>query len=104
MWVESEIADPAGAGGALLRRLATNGRVSTVALRGIAETMVREQFRSSGIGAHLPEQELGRRAEEAASVIVRLLGESGLLVSHGDLTDPEAYELPDGAIRRILAG
>ena len=104
VWVESEIADPAGAGGALLRRLATNGRVSTVALRGIAETMVREQFRSSGIGAHLPEQELGRRAEEAASVIVRLLGESGLLVSHGDLTDPEAYELPDGAIRRILAG
>jgi hypothetical protein len=104
VWVESEIADRGGVGGALLRRLATNGKVATPALRAIAEAMVREQFASSGIGAHLPPQEVGRRAEEAASVIVRLLGESGLLVSHGDLTDPDAYELPDGAIRRILAG
>ncbi len=102
VWVESEIADPAGAGGSLLRRLAQNGKVQTTALRAIAEAMVREQFASSGISAHLPEQEVGRRAEEAASVIVRLLGESGLLVVHGDLTDPDAYELPDGAIRRIL--
>jgi len=104
VWVESEIADPAGAGGSLLRRLARDGRVQTTALRTIAEAMVREQFASSGISAHLPEQEVVRRAEEAASVIVRLLGESGLVIPHGDLTDPEAYELPDGAIRRILAG
>jgi len=104
VWVESEIADPAGAGGSLLRRLAREGKVETAVLRAMAEAMVREQFASSGIGAHLPEQEVGRRAEEAATVIVRLLGESGLLTSHGDLTDPEAYELPDGAVRRILAG
>ena len=104
VWVESEIANPTGVGGSLLRRLASDGKVDVAALRAIAEAMVREQFASSGISAHLPEQELGRRAEEAASVIVRLLGESGLLVSHGDLTDPEAYELPDGVIRRILAG
>ncbi len=102
VWVESEIADASGVGGALLRRLASNGKVPTRLLRTMAEEMAREQFASSGIGAHLQSAELGRRAEEAASVIVRLLGESGLLVSHGDLTDPEAYELPDGAIRRIL--
>jgi hypothetical protein len=104
VWVESEIADPAGAGGSLLRRLAREGKVEATVLRAMAEALVREQFASSGIGAHLPEQEVGRRAEEAASVIVRLLGESGLLLPHGDLTDPEAYELPDGAVRRILAG
>ncbi len=35
--------------------------------------------------------------------MLRLLGESGLLVPVGDPIDPEAYELPDGAIRRVLA-
>jgi hypothetical protein len=33
---------------------------------------------------------------------VRTLGESGLLRAHGDPNEPEAYELPDGLIRRVL--
>ena len=45
-----------------------------------------------------------RRAEEAASVFVRLLGATGLLIAHGDALEPEAYELPDGLVRRALSG
>jgi hypothetical protein len=102
VWVEFEIADPTSPGGVLLRRLARTGKMKTSALSAIAEERVREELASSGIGSHLGAAEMDRRTAEAGRVIVRLLGESGLLVSHGDLTDPEAYELPEGAIRRIL--
>jgi hypothetical protein len=102
VWVESEIAEPTGPGGAMLRKLANEGRASAAALREIAERHVLGQFASTGITSHLPAEELRRRAQEAASVMLRLLGETGLLQPIGDLTAPEAYELPDGSIRRVL--
>ena len=57
----------------------------------------------TGLTQHLGPAELKRRAQEAASVMVRLLAESKLLEAHGDLTAPDAYSLPDGVLRRILA-
>jgi hypothetical protein len=64
--------------------------------------MISDDFVHTGVAGTLAPQELARRAEEAAHVIVQLLHESGLLLPHGDLTSPEAYSLPDGAIRRVL--
>ena len=102
VWVESEIAESQGPAGAMLRKLAAEGRVPTSLLRSIAERHVLAQFASSGLTNHLPQEELHRRAQEAASVMLRLLGETGLVEPIGDFTAPEAYELPDGSIRRIL--
>jgi hypothetical protein len=67
------------------------------------EAQVMERFTATGLTDHLAPAELKRRAQEAASVMVRLLAESRLLVAHGDLTSPEAFSLPDGVLRRILA-
>jgi hypothetical protein len=103
VWVESEIAEPNGPAGAMMRALAGAERVSPKALRDRAEKEIIRQFVSSGITRRLAADEVERRAQEAASVMLRLLGESGLLVPVGDPIDPEAYELPDGAIRRVLA-
>lgn len=61
-----------------------------------------DRFGITGLTAHLTPNELKRRAQEAASVMVRLLAESKLLEAHGDLTSPEAYSLPEGVLRRIL--
>ena len=102
VWVESEIAEAQGPAGAMLRKLASEERVAVPLLKSIAERHVLAQFASTGLTSHLPEEELRRRAQEAASVMLRLLGETGLVNPIGDLTAPEAYELPDGSIRRIL--
>lgn len=104
VWVESEIAEPTGPAGAMLRRLAIEESVGADVLRAIAEKHVLAQFESSGIAEHLPPDEVKRRAEEAASVMLRMLGETGLLSPIGDLTAPEAYALADGSVRRILRG
>jgi hypothetical protein len=103
VWVESEIAEPSGPAGAMMRALAAADRVSATALRKYAEGEIVGQFASSGITRRLSPDEVERRAQEAASVMLRLLGETGLLRPIGDPLDPEAYELPDGAIRRVLA-
>jgi AAA ATPase domain len=102
VWIESEIAPRSSVAGALLRRLAVEERVSALALRQTAKVMVEQDFITTGIAQTLEPDELARRAEEAAHVTLHLLSESGLLVPYGDLTDPEGYALPDGAIRRVL--
>jgi hypothetical protein len=103
VWVESEIASMDSAAGLLLRALAREARVSTAQLQRLVEAQVMERFAATGLTRHLAPAELSRRAQEAASVMVRLLAESKLLVAHGDLTSPEAYSLPDGVLRRILS-
>jgi hypothetical protein len=102
VWVESEIAEPTTTTGAMLRRLARDGRVSATALRELAEGHVIGQFASTGVTLHLTAEETRRRAQEAASVMLRLLAETGLLSPGGDLTAPDSYELLDGSIRRVL--
>ncbi|HSQ64776.1 MAG TPA: ATP-binding protein, partial [Polyangiaceae bacterium] len=102
VWVESEIAEPSGPAGAMLRELAAKPSVSADALRAIAERHVVAKLGSSALGSRLSPEEARRRSQEAADVMVRLLGETGLLVPRGDLTAPDTYELPDGAIRRVL--
>jgi hypothetical protein len=103
VWVESEIAEPAGPAGAVLRALAAGGPMKVAALRGIAERGVLAQFASSGVMESLTAEEVQRRSQEAGSVLLRLIGETGLLAAIGDPITPEAYELSDGAIRRVLA-
>lgn len=103
VWVESEIASADGAAGVLLRALANEPKVPVERLTSIAEGLVTTRFTDSGLAAHLTPAELKRRAQEAASVMVRLLAESRLLEAHGDLTAPEAYSLSDGVMRRILS-
>lgn len=102
VWVESEIAQDDTSAGVLLRALANGEKVKVVALEKLVEAQVMERFGITGLTAHLTPNELKRRAQEAASVMVRLLAESKLLEAHGDLTSPEAYSLPDGVLRRIL--
>jgi hypothetical protein len=102
VWVESEIAERAGPAGAILRALAASGTIPLAELRHVAEHSVLAQFASSGIMDGLPRPEVQRRAQEAASVILRLLGETGLLTPVGDPISPEGYSLPDGSIRRAL--
>jgi len=102
VWVESEIAQVDTSAGVLLRALASADRVTVEALERLAEAHVMARFTATGINDHLAPVELRRRAQEAASVMVRLLAESKLLAAHGDLTAPEAYSLPDGVLRRIL--
>jgi len=103
VWVESEIAPPDSSAGVLLRALAAGGQVPVTALQKLVETQVVDRFTTTGLAAHLSPTELRRRAQEAASVMVRLLAESKLLASHGDLTAPEAYSLPDGVLKSILS-
>ena len=103
VWVESEIAQADTSAGVLLRALAGGTRVPVASLQRLVETQVMERFTVTGLTAHLAPAELKRRAQEAASVMVRLLAESRLLEAHGDMTSPEAYSLPDGVLRRILA-
>jgi len=76
--------------------------VPVASLHKLMEAQVMERFTASGLTAHLSPAELKRRAQEAAIVMVRLLAESRLLESHGDMTAPEAYSLPDGVLRAIL--
>ncbi|HEY1088668.1 MAG TPA: hypothetical protein VGE37_13280, partial [Archangium sp.] len=102
VWVESEIAQADSSAGVMLRALAGGGRVPVTALQKLVETQVMQRFTATGLTAHLEPVELKRRAQEAASVMVRLLAESRLLELHGDMTAPEAYSLPDGVLRRIL--
>jgi hypothetical protein len=102
VWVESEIAEPAMPAGAMLRALAAGGPLSLEKLREIAVRGILAQFESSGVMKSLTREEIERRAQEAGSVMLRLLGETNLLVPRGDPISPEAYELRDGAIRRVL--
>jgi hypothetical protein len=67
-----------------------------------AERVIAQDFAATGISRALGPEETARRVEEAAGVILRLLAETGLVVPVGDLTSPEAYELPEGALRRVL--
>lgn len=103
VWVESEIAQADTSAGVLLRALAREKKVSSVELAKLVEAQVMTRFNETGLDAHLAPAELKRRAQEAASVMVRLLSDSRLLESHGDLTSPDAFSLPDGVLRRILA-
>lgn len=103
VWVESEIAQADTSAGVLLRALAVEAKVSAVDLRRLVEKQVLERFAATGLTEHLAPAELTRRAQEAASVMVRLLADARLLEAHGDLTAPEAYSLPDGVLRRILS-
>lgn len=102
VWVESEIAPRMSVAGVLLRRLAREESVPASELRVLAKKRIIEDFAITGIDQTLGPEELDRRAEEAAHVTLHLLDESGLLVPIGDLTAPEGYSLPDGAIRRVL--
>lgn len=102
VWVESEIAQGDTAAGQLLRAVAQGNQVPVASLHKLMEAQVMERFTASGLTAHLSPAELKRRAQEAAIVMVRLLAESRLLESHGDMTAPEAYSLPDGVLRAIL--
>jgi hypothetical protein len=102
VWIESEICDRTTPAGAMLRALAREPRVDALTLRAIAERVIAQDFAVTGIDRTLGREETARRVEEAAGVILRLLAETGLLVAVGDLTAPEAYELPEGALRRVL--
>lgn len=102
VWIETEIAARSTVTGALLRRLAREDIVSVAELCALAKKSVAEDFERTGISATLAPDELERRSEEAAHVIVQLLEESGLVVPHGDLTAPDGYSLPEGAIRTVL--
>ncbi|MBX7097418.1 MAG: ATP-binding protein [Myxococcaceae bacterium] len=102
VWVESEIAQAETSAGVLLRALAQADKVSTTRLQQLVEAQVLERFEVSGLKGHLPPAELKRRAQEAATVTVRILATTKLLEAHGDLTSPEAFTLPDGVLRRIL--
>jgi hypothetical protein len=103
VWVESEIAEPRSPGGTVLRALAAARSLPASELRKIATEAFRLQFEVTGVALELAPDEALRRAQEAGSVTLRMLGDSGLLRAHGDLTDPERYELPNGMIRRVLA-
>lgn len=102
VWVESEIAEPTMPAGIVLRHLAQSGSVSADHLRAIAQAAIAEQFAQSGVDKTLSAEESLRRTQEAASVLIRLLADTGLLQPHGDLTRPDAYELGDTALRRVL--
>jgi hypothetical protein len=104
VWVESEIAEANTPAGDVLRFLAKQESGSARKLRAIAARAFSKQFDLTGVALALAPEETTRRAEEGAGVVLRILGDSGLLKAHGDPTEPEAYELPDGVIRRILAG
>ena len=87
----------------ILRELAREERLASSALASLVEAQITQRFKETGLDGHLSPPELKRRAQEAASVMVRLLAESRLLTAHGDLTSPDAYSLPPGVVRRILS-
>lgn len=103
VWIESEIASPQSPAGTVLRKLAVSEACAVEELRALTTEHIRERFAETGVEGTLSAGECQRRAEEASGVLLRLLHESGLLVAHGDLTNPEAYALPDGVVRRVLA-
>jgi hypothetical protein len=103
LWIESEIAGPDSPGGVVLRFLARCEHGSAATLRRLAAEAFQRQFALTGLALELTPGEAQRRTEEGAAVVVRTLGESGLLRAQGDPTEPEAFELPDGVIRRVLA-
>ncbi len=103
VWVESEIGDAHNPAGALLRHLAREGADSAASLRAMATRLSLDQFAQSGIERLLSAAELRRRAEEAGSVTLQMLAETGLIVAEGALTSPDTYRFPDGIVRRILA-
>ncbi len=103
VWVESEIAEADTPAGDVLRLLANRECAQASELRMIATRAFRKQFALTGVALALPVAEAMRRAEEGAAVVLRMLGDSGLLRAHGDPTEPEEYELPEGVIRRILS-
>jgi hypothetical protein len=102
VWVESEIAQEDTSPGVLLRAVSSGEPVKVKELETLLEGQVLQRFAVTGLTGHLSPSELKRRAQEAASVMVRLMAESKLLEAHGDLTSPDAYSLPDGVLRRIL--
>jgi hypothetical protein len=102
VWIETEIAEAGSPTGVVLRGLAEADRRAARDLRQLAARSFAEQFEVVGLGLALTPQEVDRRARDAAAVVMRILGESGLLQTHGDPTDPEEYELPEGVIRRVL--
>lgn len=104
VWVESEIAQADTPAGTMLRVLARAERVPAKVLVENVSQQVLASFAASGLARHMAPAELTRRAQEAASVMVRLLAETRLVTVHGDLSAPDAYSLPDGALRRILRG
>lgn len=103
VWIESEIAEAKSPGGAVLRALARSERLEASVLREIAARAFLTQFEITGVALHLSAEESLRRAQEAAAVVVRLLGDSGLLTAFGDPTEPDGYELGSGVIRRVLS-
>jgi hypothetical protein len=103
VWIESEIAEAASPGGVVLRFLAQCEQGTATVLRRLAAEAFRRQFALTGLALEFTPGEEQRRAEEGAAVVVRALGESGLLRAQGDPTEPEAFELPSGVIRRVLA-
>jgi hypothetical protein len=102
VWVESEIAEPSSPAGVLLRSLARTERIAVADLQHQAAAYVLAQFAATGIDARFAPGEAERRAQEAAGMLLRLLGASGLVTPHGDPAEPDAYELPEGSLRRIL--
>lgn len=60
------------------------------------------QFAANGIDARFAPGEAERRAQEAAGVLIRLLGASSLVTPYGDPAEPDADELPEGSLHRIL--
>lgn len=102
VWIETEIAAPTTVVGALLHVLAREPRVDAQALQALAKQRISAELSRTGVAETLEPNELARRSEEAAHVIVQLLEESGLVIPHGDLTAPDAYSLPEGAIRSVL--
>jgi hypothetical protein len=102
VWIESEICESSSPAGAILRLLARREQVPTAVLREAAKERIRADFAHTKLDKAMSADEAARRIEEAASVILRLLADTGLLIPHGDLTSPEAYALPEGAIRRVL--
>ncbi|HMA96907.1 MAG TPA: ATP-binding protein [Polyangiaceae bacterium] len=103
VWVESEIAEPHSPGGAVLRHLALHDAGTATELRAIAARAFWNLFEITGVASALTSEESERRAQEAAAVVIRMLGDSGLLEIVGDQTEPEGYVLPDGVIRRVLS-
>ncbi|HSC89484.1 MAG TPA: hypothetical protein VLC09_19515, partial [Polyangiaceae bacterium] len=103
VWIESEIAEPSSPGGAVLRSLAKREWGPAAELRALAAQAFRQQFEITGVSLALTSDEATRRAEEAAGVVVRMLGDCGLMTPHGDSMEPDGYALPDGVIRRVLS-
>ena len=104
VWIDSEIAPAGTPVGSVLRALAhaKDGKATLEQLARVARLDILASFEDAGFTDLLGDEELARRADEAAHVTLRLLGESGLVEPLGDLTNPEGYELPDGIVRRAL--